>query len=311
LGLSALKDAHTYIPADPALCDAYNDGVGPGPTPVPQEPGSDKMFIKLDFRPGVSFEKGWNLTCCEMVTDHLMAGIDVLSSKMPFSLPENRRAYLLSAAQAKCAAYFRYFKIPVMEMRKNPQASYTEIGELVTQRHQATNDVVKKTSRRASVRTILGLYFAELTQRQTYFMRLKIITAMLIRCRDNKKISKDVKDMWTSLDTYVRGLGMDGTSDDEEDADGTKPYKVLTHPWRNPDIPDWMDFIEARYHLVRSNTGNTMRRRIRTGGVSQRQFIPNLDPWLYNPELPVDRLTIKPASQGLSRIGLSNVEGLQ
>jgi hypothetical protein len=138
-------------------------------------------------------------------------------------------------------------------------------------------------------------------------MRLKIIAAMLTLYQDNPI----TVDLWNSLNTHTRSLGMDGMSDDEEDGDGTKPYKVSIHPWRNPDIADWMDFIDARYHLIQPNMGNTMRRRIRGGGsVLRRQFVPNLDPWLYNSEYPITSMTVKTLSQGLPRVGLSNIDGL-
>jgi hypothetical protein len=155
IALYHLKDAETYIPADPALCDAFNNGTGPGPTYVPVEPGSPEMAIKLDFRAGVSFEKGWNLACAEMVTDHLMAGINLLRGKMPFPLPANPRAYFLSATQAKLRSYFRYYKFPATQMEKNPGATDAEIALSVTQTHRSRNEAVKRTNRRESVFAML------------------------------------------------------------------------------------------------------------------------------------------------------------
>jgi hypothetical protein len=108
-------------------------------------------------------------------------------------------------------------------------------------------------------------------------------------------------------------MGMDAVSDDEEDGDGTRPYQVKTLAWRNPDIARFMEFIDARYYLAKKKTGNTLRRRARTGNrLSARPPVLNLPKWFYNDNFaPLNTLTIDTDNLfSISTLGLSNTDGL-
>jgi hypothetical protein len=129
----------------------------------------------------------------------------------------------------------------------------------------------------------------------------------------NKFMDKqDIVDLWGSLGSCIQTLGIDGMSDDEEDEDGTQPYKVMSHPWRNPEIAEWMEFIDLCYYLIKAKTGSAMRCRTREGSeISLREVVLNLPPWFYSTEFCLmNTLTTSTSAFTLSCTGLGSMEGL-
>jgi hypothetical protein len=120
----------------------------------------------------------------------------------------------------------------------------------------------------------------------------------------------DTISIWTSLHTCVDNMGMEGVSEDEEVPGGT--YRIKTVPWRNPDIADWMAFVDLRYWHVKGKSGSVCRARVRGGtSVSPQEPVLNLPPWYYNQAYaPLNTLTNSDSTFAISRIGLTNIEGL-
>jgi hypothetical protein len=136
---------------------------------------------------------------------------------------------------------------------------------------------------------------------------MDIIERMLFLFAD----SRDTLTIWQALYTCLDTMGMDGISDDEEEADGIRLYRVRTLPWRNPELTEWMEFIDARYSLVQKKTGNTRRSRRRGGAVSTRGPALLLPPWFYDPAYaPLRTLTNSNDQFSIPRVGLTNVDGL-
>jgi hypothetical protein len=295
--------ADNYIPELPAVIDDFiNNGIGAGPNAA-------AGLLKFDFRPGASFTVGWNQLCIELVVNHVTATLNLVPAILRPILPNNIRVYLTAAVQTKMKSYFKFYK--QSRPRRLPTGvdeTPAEVSARVTLARSNANNRNKQQGRVASVSkkpSVYGTTFQ--AQIQLLSSRMDTIERMLFLYAG----SADTLAIWQALYTCLDTMGMEGTSDDEEEADGTRSYRVRVLPWRNPDIAEWMDFIDARYGLIRKKTGNTRRSRRRGGPVSAREPALLLPPWFYNPAYaPLATLTNNDDPFSIARAGLTSVDGL-